>query len=206
MKKIGMSSMFGLRHFGIGILLGALLSASPLSAWAAPVSFESNSYEYIEVSDPYTGNNNAWATVSAAASASVFRGVSGHLATISSLAENDFLWYLAGGPQSWVGAWLGGKHPEGWLVGPEAGQSFSYTNWNTVSEPNNNGYAYMDLRMGKWGDDSYVQGVPEPGRDPVIGYFVEYEGTASVPVPASVILLCSAMAGIVTLKKNFKKG
>jgi len=98
------------------------------NANAAPVSFGSNDYEFIVVSNPY--ENNTWTNASTAAASSVYNSVSGHLATITSQAENDFLFGLVPGSFSgFTGAWLGGRDGQGWLVGPEAGQGFSYTNW-----------------------------------------------------------------------------
>ncbi|MEW5817644.1 MAG: choice-of-anchor D domain-containing protein, partial [Spirochaetota bacterium] len=151
-----------------------------------PMKFGDNYYEFVQVSDPFTGANNSWAKASADAAARVYNGLSGHLATITSQAENDFLFGLVSGIFSgFQGAWLGGKSPEGWLVGPEAGQGFIYTNWGGI-EPNNAGYAYMNIgtfaggtysgiAAGTWADDSGVQGVPDYPMNPVIGYFVEYE-------------------------------
>lgn len=76
---------------------------------AAPIQWTSGSggndhyYELILVTDPYNGNNNSWATASASASASVFNGLQGHLAVVTSQAENDFLQSLIpGGDQNQV--------------------------------------------------------------------------------------------------------
>jgi hypothetical protein len=198
-----------MKYLGIAICVAGLHAASALRAAATPVAFGANFYDFIQVPDPFTGNNNAWATASAAAAASVFNGVSGHLATITSQAENDFLFGLVSGSFSgFKGAWLGGKAPEGWLVGPETGQGFSYTNWGGI-EPNNNGFAYMNIGTlfagigpGKWADDSGVQGVPDPNNDPVIGYFVEYEGAAAVPDPSSWLLLASGLAGLAVQRRK----
>lgn len=167
--------------------------------WSSASGGNDHYYEFILVPDPYTGNNNAWATDSAAASASVFNGQSGYLATVTSQAENDFLMSLVpAGLSQGAGAWLGGKAPEGWLVGPEAGQPFGFTNFGGV-EPNNAGLVYMivgssfaGVNPGQWADDSGVQGVPDPNLDRVIGYFVEYN--AAVPEPASWLLFAAGLA------------
>src|SRR5262249_14231512 len=126
---------------------------------------------------------------------------------ITSQAENDFILSLVAGqfPQR-DGAWLGGKAPEGWLDGPEAGQGFSYTNWGGI-EPNNAGQAYMVIGAafvyppGKWADDSGPGGVgagdglPDSSADPVTGYFVEYE--TAVPEPATGFMLVVGLAVLV---------
>lgn len=172
---------------GACCFLGAQF-ASLSRADAAPAAFGTSFYEFVEVADPFTGQNNTWATANAAAAASTYNGQNGYLATITSQAENDFLFGLtAGSYTGFTGAWIGGKSPEGWLTGPEAGQGFTYTNWGGV-EPNNNGYAYMNIgsaafgiNPGEWPDGN---GTPS-GGDPVIGYFVEYP----LPEPSAALLL-----------------
>jgi hypothetical protein len=185
-----------LRHLAISIFAVALSIALTLPAEAAPVLYGSHYYEFIQVTDPFTGDNNSWFRARDAAAAMTFGGVSGHLATVTSAGENDFLYSLVAGMfTGFRGAWLGGKHPEGWLVGPEAGSSFTYVSWGGI-EPNNDGYAYMNIGTlfagigpGNWADDSGLQGFPDPSNDPVIGYFVEYEEVAGVPEPSAWLLL-----------------
>lgn len=179
--------------------VGAL---SITSVHAVPMIFGSNAYEFVLVSDPYTGSNNSWSSARTAAAASVFAGVNGHLATVTSQAENDFLVSLLGTYNGFNGAWLGGDFLN-WLEGPEGGKNFAqvggYKNWNAL-EPNNAGLMYMSIGdstpntgnagLGSWLDDSGVNGLPDPVSDPVIGYFVEYEQVVSaVPEPASTALL-----------------
>ena len=200
-------NLAALKYLGITACVLGLQVAIPSQAAATPVAFGSNFYEFVEITDPFAGDNNYWTTASSAAAASVFNGVSGHLATVSSQAENDFLLALAGGGfNGFTGAWLGGKTPEGWLVGPEVGQAFSYTNWGGF-EPNNAGFAYMNIGplalgvigSGTWADSG--SGVPLAG-DPVIGYFVEYDGSSSIPEPSSWMLLVAGFAGLVSLGRE----
>lgn len=198
-----------LKYLGIALGVALLQAASAPRADAIPMPFGSNHYEFVEVADPFTGNNNSFATASAAAAASFFNSVSGHLATVTSSEENDFLKSLVSGSfAGFTGAWLGGKAPEGWLVGPEAGQPFGFTSWGGI-EPNNAGYAYMDIGssstvigFGKWADDSGVQGVPDASADPVIGYFVEYEQTVAVPEPSTLLLLAPYFGGVALRRKR----
>ena len=173
------------------------------SAHAAPTFFNGHAYEFVQVDDPLTGNNNSWDTASAAAAVSQFLGADGYLATITSQAENDFLFSLVSGQFSvFAGAWLGGNAATGWLVGPEAGQALTYTNFGG-SEPNNSGLMYMNIGAltagidpGKWVDDSGVQGVPSV-NDPVVGYFVEY----SVPAPGGAIALLAGAPALLRRRR-----
>jgi hypothetical protein len=193
-------------------LIGLIYGAFSLEAEAAPALFKSNYYEFVEVSNPYDDYNNTWATANTAASARNYNGVNGHLATIKSSEENDFLYGLvAGNFSGFTGAWLGGKHPAGWLTGPENGYGFTYSNWGG-SEPNNSGFAYMNIgtlyagiNPGKWADASSPYGFPIQYADPVIGYFVEYENAAPVPLPAAILFLGSGLASLASVRFRRKK-
>lgn len=166
---------------------------------AAPILFEENYYEFVEVSSPFIGENNSWQAANIFASSKVFNNVIGNLAVVNSQDENNFLLSLVQGQFSgFTGAWLGGRAPEGWLTGNEAGQNFGFTNFGG-SEPNNAGYIYMNIgtthagiNSGQWADDSGVQGIPSTA-DPVIGYFVEYQGASKVPEPSTVFILAIAL-------------
>ena len=182
----------------------SIVAASPVLA--TPVLYNGHAYEYIQVPNPFPGNT--WSAAEAASEASIFNGANGHLATITSQGENDFLLALAlaaGRHTDFAGSWLGGNFTK-WLVGPEAGQSLTYANWGGI-EPNNSGYAYMNIGVhpaigtGTWADDSAVQGEPD-GADPVIGYFVEYEGFSSVPETVPGWLFPLTAGGLFLLRKR----
>ena len=199
MRRSFLTSTTG-RHLGYFVVW--MSAALAPAAHAVPMVFGSNAYEFVQV------NLVTYATSSAAAAASTFNGVNGHLATITSQAENDFILGLVTAVFSgFNGAWLGGNF-QGWLEGPEAGQTFvqagGYTNWNQV-EPNNSGLMYMSIGTftpntdaagaGNWLDDSGVNGVPDASADPVMGYFIEYENAAAtVPEPSTIGMLAAGLA------------
>lgn len=191
----------------IAIIVAAAIAALTVQAWAGPVAYGSNLYEYVQVGTPGSVYAPTWAEASAAAA---LKG--GHLATVTSAGENAFLVSLTTsyGYTGFVGAWLGGKSRGNnseveWVEGPDAGVTSVYTNW---TDYNNSGfYMYMsigtDYEAGKWIDDSGTNGSPQY-CDPVIGYFIEYEN-AAVPEPGLMILLGIALAAVagLGLKKSF---
>ena len=203
-----------LRHAATLILAVTGVFVAAARAEATPVQFGSNYYELVLVLPPQfsDGSANTWQAAAAAAAASTFGGVNGHLVTITSQAENDFLSGLATSANltGFQGAWIGGNATT-WLVGPEAGQLHTYTNWGGV-EPNNGGFAYFNIGpagpggLGKWVDDSGVQGLPEYPLDPVVGYFVEYESPLlATPEPASLVLFGLGLMAIAPVLRRRRR-
>lgn len=205
-----------LLHAGkfVRIILASVCLCATSATQAVPMFLGANAYEFVEVTNPFVGTNNTLATASAAAASSSFNGVNGHLATVTSQTENDFLLALITSVFSgFNGAWLGGNSTS-WLEGPEAGMTFAqvggYTNWNAV-EPNNAGPMYMSIgtstpnggSAGNWLDDSGVLGTPSPA-DPVIGYFIEYEDVrrTNIPEPGMISLLCLGLFGMVLIRRK----
>lgn len=187
-------------------VFGAGIVSTGEAVQAAPVTFGSNAYDFVLIQNPFDGRDT-WTESKNAAASLVYNGIQGHLATVTSQAENTFLLGIApAGLPGFQGAWLGGW-ATGWLAGPENGQTFAavggYQNWNAV-EPNNAGFMYMSIGSstpnggvaGNWLDDSGVQGAAN-NLDPVIGYFVEFEGAAqAVPAPASLALVLFGLAAL----------
>lgn len=178
-----------------GLLVGAAI-ISLGRADAAPVQFGSNFYEYIP------DEAISWNDASAAASASTFNGANGHLATVTSSGENDFLLGLTTPVPGRQGAWLGGavdaSQQATWAVGPEAGQLFTFNNFDG-GEPNdgpsnvymNFGTVVAGIAAGEWADAA--NGLSGAG-DQIAGYFVEYQ-VGTVPLPAALPLMLTGFAG-----------
>jgi len=186
-------------------IVGVVAVVAPASATTIPAKFQSSWYQFVDDS-----SGISWADANSAASALTFMGASGHLATITSALENDFISSLlaAGTYTGFAGAWIGasvqGDADGTWEVGPEAGKKFSfysYSNWGGVepNDLNNNARVYMNIgdlfsgiEPGKWVDSA--GGLARPS-DPIKGYFVEY-AVATTPVPAALPLFIFALGGL----------
>ena len=174
----------------VGALLAVVGCASP--AAAVPILYAGNGHYY-----EYIPTLSTWDEARAAADASSHLGLDGYLATITDLAEQNFI--LLNVTRSV--AWLGGndRAVEGvwrWVVGPEAGSIFygpgapvgAFAYWNG-GEPNDCCGGEDDLvfgwdfSTGRWNDI----GLPAFSTYEV-GYIVEYSGAAAVPEPATLTL------------------
>ncbi|HUP80143.1 MAG TPA: lectin-like protein [Pirellula sp.] len=149
----------------------------------------------------------SWTAANAAAQSTVFLGSVGHLATVTSAAENNFLsgifsTYLPDfAPGIADSAWIGLTDAinEGVFVWV-TGEPFSYTNWAS-SEPNNLGdedyVQYWNVpQVGgfTWNDSQNIAANAENGR--LVGYIVEFDGPFSNPVPEPTTLIMWAMGMI----------
>lgn len=168
---------------------------TPLGVAAQPVLFVGNGH-YYEFIDTQT----TWGDALSGAMARSHLGIGGHLATVTTAAENDFLSSTFASGQAAYFGWIGGYEPgdDGvwlWGAGPEIGVQFAqgavstppynYVNWGGV-EPNdfapgedfaaiNLGALFAGVPPGAWIDS------PNPNpSDPIRGYIVEYEAATSV--------------------------
>ncbi len=168
---------------GVTLMLAASGAGAVPVQWAAADGGNDHYYEYV------TTPVDAIAAF-AAADIATYLGVAGYLATVTSAAEQAFLEAVVN--PAGDTAWLGGSDlsEEGtfsWVGGPEAGQAFTYDNWN-AGEPNDlNGEDYM---VGWWAAAFWNDLSPDDGP---FGYVVEYSGVTPVPVPASAVLLATAL-------------
>jgi len=142
--------------------------------WSAAAGGNGHYYEYVL---GYT----TWTAANTAAQAKSFMSITGHLATITSSAENAFVLSLKGNlgdMRAWIG--LTDAATEGvfeWVTG----EPFSYANWYP-GEPNNSpasgGEDYVEFfGNGQWNDNADGSGGYNQG------YVVEYD---AVPNTAPV--------------------
>lgn len=183
------------------LIVGAVAVGLAAPAAAVPVQFAGNGHYYEHISSAVL-----WSQAKSAAESQTLTvgGVTytGHLATVTSEAENNFLLSLNND------GWLGGSDAasEGtwrWEGGPETGQTFwsggpggsaagtdtGYANWISGVEPNGGtGENYVHLNGGGWNDaqsSSFTR-----------TYFVEFSvpASAAVPLPATLPLFLGVLA------------
>lgn len=175
------------------VMLGGSAGAV-IRQWLASEGGNSHYYEAIAIS---TGTSVSWAQADRAATYS-----GGYLATITSAAENAFVFDLIDEAMYWNnrtnlrGPWIGGYQEPGadepaggwkWVTA----ELFAYANWDT-GQPNDFGptnenrlhFGNQPFRTPTWND------VPEDYTE-VISYVVEY-----VPEPATVLLLGLGTLGL----------
>jgi hypothetical protein len=127
-----------------------------------------------------------WQQAKLAAESLTFGGAPGHLATITSAPEKDFLATAFGTPEAWLGGFQDHTAPDfaepagGWRW--VTGETWSYTNWYP-GLPDEFQNAHQDfLWTGAGGQPQW----DDIQNDAVRGYFVEY-----VPEPAAIVPLAA---------------
>lgn len=187
-------------------------------AYSAPILWSGNGH-YYDLIMPGSAHpaNYTWHEARDEAAGMTHLGSSGHLVTVTSAAESQFLFtafgaqivpdlrFVGGGRGSiiWIG--LNDATTEGsfqWVTG----EPFSYSNW-LPPEPNNLGdedyvhYFYRDYGSGPiWGwNDSQ----PSLASSETVGFFVEYDGPflAAVPEPLTFFLLGGIAIGLVVRRR-----
>lgn len=173
-------------------LTSTLLAAGVAStACAQPVVWSGNGHYYEIVLQ-----NGTWSAARTAAESRTWLGVSGHLVSITSAAENQFLTTTFGGSSldlKWTGGFQPAGSPEpggGWTW--TTGEAFSFNGWSP-GEPNNVGgsenvivFAHALQSWGKpWSDFN--------GSGSLTGFVVEYPvpGPGALPAAGIAAVWCS---------------
>lgn len=200
-------------------LIAAGLATS--SALALPVEWNGHFYEYVPA--PQID----WLAASALAQSSSHNGWAGHLATLTTEAENTFVATLVDGIESYPGdpwvdavlaAWVGGfQDPvdeadpaRGWTwvngEGPIPGVNGAvpFGNWY-VAEPNDWLGPQLENHLAIWGSAGYGNTIgswnDEGGLWNISGFIVEYEPGRSVADSGSGVgLIAVAMIGLLGLR------
>lgn len=182
--------------------------------FATPIFNPANGhyYEALRIGAPWTYARDDAASRS-------YLGLSGHLVTITSASENEFVYgtvyptaftaSTSGTRLEWV--WLGGfqlpgsiEPANGWSW--VTGEAFDYSNWN-LGQPSDTGgnpnAEHQDLLImwsgGTWND---IAG-PAFGSGSVSGYIVEYE---VVPEPSVLGLFLAGNCALLFRRSQMKKG
>ena len=160
--------------------LNAILAANPNVSY----NYETGNFYQIVAT---AGTN--WGPANGAAQAALLNGVNGHLATVTSQTEHDFLKSLANGTSTWLGGTDTGT--EGvwrWVTGPENGQQFANSSGNSVNgnysaftggQPNDSDGTqdYLYMLDGDDFADLVAIGNGSTGYVTVDQYAIEWEGS-----------------------------
>jgi hypothetical protein len=190
-------SMKSVARFGASAFVVAMLAFSAATVQAVPVYNPGNGHYYELV---MTGAPITWAASNAAATS-----MGGYLATLTSAAEDSFVWSQYSsflGDSAGNVAYVGGYQPAGtgepsagwqWVTG----EVWSYTNW-AGGEPNDccGGEDFLHLGWysnGQWND------IYEGGQ--THNYIVEWN-TNPVPEPGTLALLASGLSAFVARRRR----
>lgn len=173
------------RNLVFVVLLLSLFVLLSASAHAQVLNPENGHYYQVVSISPGID----WYSAKSAAETLVYNNASGHLVTITSQSENDFLVEL---PLMEGAYWAGGFQTQGSTNSNEGwqwitGELWSYTNWNP-NEPNGGGNeSQIEFRsQGDWNDRSWdTYNMP--------GYIVEFE---PVPEPSTILVLAGGLCSL----------
>ena len=178
----------------IALAAGSIVALS--AAQAAPTVWADNGHAYEFISGPVD-----YATASATAAASTYMGSTGHIVTITSAEELDFVNNTIVG--SAIRFWLGMSDTETegtfrWIQGPEAGLEVDsiFEAW-APGEPNDFSIG-EDFAIGWWNGSGQWNDIRGTSS---YAYVVEYSNISqAVPVPGAAIFMASGF-GLAAFRK-----
>jgi len=162
------------------LALSSIAYADPIE-WSFASGGNGHYYDLVTFTNVFLN----WTESRDLASTMIWQGVHGHLVTLTSKAENDWVWSNLGGPWAY---YLGGFQIKG-AIEPDdgwqwiTGEPWSFTNWapgepnNVTSGPSGSEDILEFAAWGLWNDNDMQQG-PINYR---LGFVVEYD-FGSVPV------------------------
>lgn len=173
-----------IRTIAIFMLLVSVAAADPIQ-WPAAEGGNEHYYEAVAFSTSYL----SWWESKAEAEGMSYLGAAGHLATISSAAENEWVWINLGEPHTYyLGGYQldGSNEPDGGWVWVTS-EDWIYSNW-APGEPNNSSsgpsgseeclqFIGPSSVPGQWNDADF-ENLEYGGAG---GYILEYEYG---PIPA----------------------
>ncbi len=200
-KSVGLA-IATLFCFGVGSVKASITTTGPFE-WKIADGGNGHFYELVMPDQPQIADDNfSWFEARDSAASAVLFGSTGHLATVTSLGEDEFLrtsfesvlqirdYPRLIGDFAWIG--LTDQVTEGqfqWVTG----EAYAYSHWAST-EPNNSGgiehYVHYWRRYENGNNDGWSWNDADPGPQPADGrwgYIVEFDGPFSpVPEPASV--------------------
>jgi hypothetical protein len=169
---------------------------------AAPIYYPGTGHYYERVNETIE-----WPDAKTAAEQSVYLGIPGHLATITTPEEDQWIQNNLGGTQSGPGYetpfahFLGGYQEanashvaEGWIW--ITGEPWDFTNWSPGEPDDENNQSVLAYNGLYWSDTQL--------DNHWLGYVVEYD-PAVIPEPSTIFIAGAVFAGFAAIRRKFKK-
>lgn len=184
---------FTLSFFGVATI------AAPVQ-WSASIGGNDHWYEYVD-----TGGTINWWSARTISETSYYNGLRGHLATITSQEEEDFIWQNLTSACNYC-AYIGGFQDHGasdyWEPGGGwrwvTGEAWSYTYWwgGNGGEPNERN-AFEDFisffNGPRWNDCQATDNS---------SYLIEYDELLPVPEPSSIVVLVAGLGSFLAFRRR----